>query len=195
MNYRAFVIYGSPGSGKGTQGRVLGSIPGFYHLSTGDVFRSLDFRTEIARTFMEYSSKGHLVPDELTFQVFTQHIEKMIALGSYKPEVDHLILDGIPRTATQAILLRNYVVVQRFFLLDVVDKEKLVARLVKRALKENRADDANEHIIRERFAVFDKETEEILKHYPKEIMFRIDALQYPYEVLRDILMKINTREE
>ncbi|HSI84299.1 MAG: adenylate kinase family protein [Candidatus Methylacidiphilales bacterium] len=194
MHYRAFVIYGSPGSGKGTQGRVLGTIPGFYHLSTGDVFRSLDFRTEIARTFLEYSSKGHLVPDELTFQVFTQHIDKMIALGTYKPEVDHLILDGIPRNAAQAILLRNYVEVRRFFLLEAPDRESLIARLAKRALKEHRIDDANEHVIRERIRVFDKETEEILKNYPSEIMHRIDASQYPYEVLRDILIHINTRE-
>ena len=64
--FRTFLILGAPGSGKGTQGKVLGSIPRFHHLACGDVFRSLDTRTALGQKFVEYSSRGELVPDDVT---------------------------------------------------------------------------------------------------------------------------------
>ena len=64
--FRTFIILGAPGSGKGTQGKILSNIPRFHHFSIGDAFRSLDIRTPIGLEFIEHSSKGHLVPDELT---------------------------------------------------------------------------------------------------------------------------------
>ena len=61
--YQTILLFGAPGSGKGTQGKILGQIPGFYHLSCGEVFRTLDTSSELGRTFMEYSSRGELVPE------------------------------------------------------------------------------------------------------------------------------------
>ena len=69
MKYETYLIIGAPGSGKGTQGKILGAIPRFFHCACGDVFRSLDTRTELGQAFLEYSSKGQLVPDEITVQL------------------------------------------------------------------------------------------------------------------------------
>ena len=74
MKYRTYLIFGAPGSGKGTQGKILGSIPRFFHCACGDVFRQLDTRTEVGQAFMEYSSRGELVPDEVTVKLWmAQH--------------------------------------------------------------------------------------------------------------------------
>src|SRR5213592_3638218 len=62
MRYNTFILFGAPGSGKGTQGKTLGTIPRFYHCACGDVFRSIDTRTKVGKAFLEYSSKGQLVP-------------------------------------------------------------------------------------------------------------------------------------
>ena len=61
MKYQTYILFGAPGSGKGTQGRTLGSIPRFFHCACGDVFRAIDTRTKVGRAFLEYSSKGQLV--------------------------------------------------------------------------------------------------------------------------------------
>ena len=69
MQYRTYLLLGAPGSGKGTQGKILGNIPRFFHLSMGDVFRALDTRTVIGQKFIDYSSRGQLVPDEITMEL------------------------------------------------------------------------------------------------------------------------------
>ena len=66
--YKTVLLFGAPGAGKGTQGKILGKVPGFYHLACGDVFRSLDMGSELGSKFMEYSSRGELVPDALTIE-------------------------------------------------------------------------------------------------------------------------------
>ena len=69
QRFKTFLIFGAPGSGKGTQGQVLGAVPRFFHCACGDVFRSLDTRTEIGQEFLRYSSQGLLVPDDLTVRL------------------------------------------------------------------------------------------------------------------------------
>ena len=64
--YVTYLLMGAPGSGKGTQGKVLGSVPRFFHFACGEVFRSLDTRSPLGQKFIEYSSRGQLVPDDLT---------------------------------------------------------------------------------------------------------------------------------
>src|SRR5246127_141348 len=111
--YVTYLFMGAPGSGKGTQGKVLGSIPRFYHCACGDVFRSMDLRTPIGLKFIEYSSKGLLVPDDLTVQLWHHHIEAQVVGGHFKPDIDALVLDGIPRTANQASLMKDIIDVKR----------------------------------------------------------------------------------
>ena len=68
--YKTVLIFGAPGSGKGTQGKALGSVPRFFHCACGDVFRSLDTRTKIGQAFLDYSSRGELVPAEVTVELW-----------------------------------------------------------------------------------------------------------------------------
>lgn len=186
-HYRTVLIFGAPGSGKGTQGKILGKIPGFYHCACGDVFRSLDPASQLGAEFLEYSSKGELVPDEMTVRLWHESIKKTVDSGKFKPERDYLILDGIPRNVSQAVLMEMHIEVHRVFHLSCPDRDKLVARLKKRALRDNRLDDANEEIIRHRLATYDSESKPMLQHYSAVRRHDIDASMTPIEVLHKIL--------
>mgnify|MGYP001097744543 CR=1 FL=1 len=140
----AILILGAPGSGKGTQGAVLAQIPRFYHYSSGDVFRQLDTRTELGRKFVEYSKQGELVPDELTIQLWASHMRDLVRSHRYKPDIDILVLDGIPRNQDQAKMLEDHVEIHQVFHLSCPNRDELARRLRKRALKEQRLDDASE---------------------------------------------------
>src|SRR5580698_3041378 len=97
MKYRTVRLFGAPGAGKGTQGKILGSIPNFFHCACGDVFRSLSVSSPLGRTFVEYTSRGELVPDEPTVDLWGQFIENSVNSGRFNPQQDTLVLDGIPR--------------------------------------------------------------------------------------------------
>ena len=187
MKYRSILLFGAPGSGKGTQGRILGSIPGFFHCACGEVFRRLQPDSEIGRVFVEYSSRGQLVPDETTIALWRDAIAKVIAAGQFHPEQDTLVLDGIPRNAAQAEMLRDTLDVVGIYFLRCTNPRKLVVRIQHRALKENRFDDANVSIIRERLKTYETETKPVLKFYGKKLVHEIDADQTPPQVLADIL--------
>ena len=107
MKYRTILLVGAPGSGKGTQGKILGTIPDFYHCACGDVFRNLTIDSELGRIFVKYSSKGKLVPDRYTIQLWRENIEAQTQLGRFHPERDTLVLDGIPRNRHQAEMLHD----------------------------------------------------------------------------------------
>ena len=152
MKYHTYFLFGAPGSGKGTQGRSLGSIPRFFHCACGDVFRTLDTRTKVGRAFLEYSSKGQLVPDEITVELWRAHIDAAVDAHEFKPDIDVLVLDGIPRNVGQAEIMDTMIDVQKVFHLSCPNRDALFTRLKKRALKDNRLDDANEEVIKRRLA-------------------------------------------
>jgi adenylate kinase len=185
--FRTFLILGAPGSGKGTQGKVLGAIPRFHHLACGDVFRSLDTRTPLGQKFVEYSSRGELVPDDVTVAFWRANIHQQVDCHVFKPEIDFLVLDGIPRNVEQAQLMEADIEVLRVFHLSCPDREELVRRIRKRALKDNRFDDASEQVIRQRFETYEEETKPILEYYKGERVIDIDASQAPAKVLYDVL--------
>ena len=187
--YTTFILLGAPGCGKGTQGRVMGNIPRFHYFSCGDAFRSLDTRTELGRKFVSFSSKGQLVPDELTIELWQTQIAARIATSEFKPDIDLLLLDGIPRTVHQAELMEPFVDVAGVFHLSCPNRDELARRIRKRALKENRPDDASETVIRSRFETYEAETKPILDHY-EDVVIDIDASQAPVKVLWDILERI-----
>ena len=184
---KAFLILGAPGSGKGTQGKVLGSIPRFHHLACGDVFRSLDTRTAIGQKFVEHSSRGELVPDDVTVELWHANLKQRIDSHQFKPEIDFLILDGIPRNVEQAKFMEPHIEVLKVFHLSCPDRTELARRLRKRALKDNRFDDANETVIQQRFATYEAETKPILDYYAGDRILDIDASQAPAKVLYDII--------
>lgn len=186
----AFIILGAPGSGKGTQGRILGSIPRFFHCACGDVFRSLDTRTPLGRQFVDFSSRGALVPDELTIELWKAQIDNLSATHFYKPDIDFLILDGIPRNVRQAEILSRHIEVHQVFHLSCPNRDELARRMRKRALKENRVDDASDKVIDQRIATYQAETRPILEYYPDEIVTVIDATQPPVKVLAEVIQTI-----
>src|SRR5262249_32763797 len=149
--FHTVLLFGAPGVGKGTQGRILGQIPGFFHLSCGDVFRSLDINSPEGKEIYKYSSKGILVPDEITIRIWKGHLDALTVLSHYKPHEDLLILDGIPRNRRQAELIEEHIEVLKIVHLRCSDVEAMMHRIRRRAIRENRVDDAQEEIIRKRF--------------------------------------------
>jgi len=187
MKYRSILLFGAPGAGKGTQGKVLGAIPNFFHCACGDVFRNLRADSPLGKVFIQYSSRGQLVPDEQTIQLWRQFIEDSTQIGRFHPKQDTLVLDGIPRNVQQAKILRNTLNVTAVFLLKSADEDQLIQRIQRRAIKENRLDDANLNIIRDRLHVYEQETKPVLKFYGRHLVHRINADQTPAKVLSDIL--------
>lgn len=187
MKYRTVLLFGAPGSGKGTQGKILGSIPSFFHFACGDAFRNLRIEDPIGKTFIEFSSKGQLVPDEATIALWAKNIKASTADGEFDPVRDTLILDGIPRNVNQARMLADTLDVKAVFYLACADQTKMVERLQRRALRENRLDDANLEVIRKRLETYARETRPVLDFYGPGIVHEIDATQPPVAVLRTIL--------
>jgi adenylate kinase len=187
MKYRSILLFGAPGAGKGTQGKILGTIPNFFHCACGDVFRSLALESDIGRTFIKYSSRGELVPDQPTVRLWRRYIQNITRSGLFNPATDTLILDGIPRNRHQAEILKDTLDVRALINLHCPDVEKLIKRLQRRALRENRLDDANLEIIRNRQKTYDQLTKPVLDFYGKKIVHNIDSTQTPVEVLSDVL--------
>ncbi|MEM7628062.1 MAG: nucleoside monophosphate kinase [Planctomycetota bacterium] len=185
--YQTVLLFGAPGAGKGTQGKILGRVPGFYHLSCGDVFRSLDINSELGKVFREYSTRGELVPDDVTVQMWAQNIHAQTVLSIFKPNDDLLVLDGIPRNRNQAELMSEHIDVLEVIHLVCRDREAMVDRLQRRALKENRADDAKREVIERRWQVYEDETFPVLDYYPSELVREVDAIGSPGGVLQHVL--------
>jgi len=188
--FKTILLFGAPGAGKGTQGKILSTIPNFYHCACGDVFRNLRIDNELGRIFVEYSSRGELVPDEATIRLWKQSIQGSQSLGQFNPERDTLVLDGIPRNVRQAEILQDSIDVRAVFYLTCSDFSKLVERLQRRALRDNRLDDANLNVIKNRLETYEHETKPVLDFYGSNLVHTIDSTQSPINVLRDILRRI-----
>jgi len=191
MKYNTFLLFGAPGSGKGTQGKTLGTIPRFYHCACGDVFRSIDTRTNVGKAFLDYSSKGQLVPDEVTVELWKEAIDAAVDAHKFKPDIDILVLDGIPRNVVQAKIMERLIDVKKVFHLSCPNRDTLFYRLKKRALKDNRLDDANEEVIQRRLHIYEQDSKPVLDYYSKGKVVAIDATQPPAKVLLDILHSMN----
>jgi adenylate kinase len=185
--YKTVLMFGAPGVGKGTQGKLLGQIPGFHHFATGDMFRSLDRNSELGRKVTQYSSRGELVPDELTIELWKNEVKNRFTRGLYRAETDLLVLDGIPRSVAQARAMEPLIEVLRVVHLTAPDVNQIIQRMKKRAMKEGRQDDADEQVIRRRFEVYEQETSPVLKCYPRTLIHQVDALGPPAEVLMKVL--------
>src|SRR5262245_17081895 len=100
--YRTVLLFGMPGSGKGTQGAVLGQLPALIHVSMGDVFRAIPKEGRFGREIANYTSRGELVPDDLTVRIWQNHIKILELQELLLPGQHTLILDGLPRNYGQA---------------------------------------------------------------------------------------------
>ena len=187
---KTILLFGAPGSGKGTQGRVLGQLPNYFYFACGDVFRNLRLENPLGKKFIEYSSKGELVPDELTVELWRKHVESSTSKGEFHPEHDILVLDGIPRNTHQVEMMSEAIDVRAVLHLACSDMSKMEERIQRRALKENRMDDGNIEVIRQRFETYKQETQHVLDCYPNDIIHDIDSTNSPAKVLLNILSVI-----
>ncbi len=189
--YRTILLFGMPGSGKGTQGSVLGQLPDLVHISCGDIFRKLPKYGTLGKEIVDFTSQGLLVPDDLTVRIWERHI-KILELQEYLlPGIHTLVLDGLPRNYTQAERLDHMLDVAQIFHLRIADNAKAMVRLKSRALRENRLDDTNEEVIRRRLKTYYDETYQTLSYYDPARIFDIDAGQPPIHVLRDIIDRMS----
>jgi adenylate kinase len=187
MRYPCVLLFGAPGSGKGTQGKILARIPGFVHCACGDVFRSLDLNSDLGRIFYDYSSRGELVPDEVTVALWHEWLDATVLTHQFDPTSQYLVLDGIPRNVAQARLMEDHIEVRRIVHLICRDQQQLYHRMKRRALHENRYDDASDRTIQQRLEVYEHETRRVLDYYPRDILVEVDGSQTPIRVLQDIL--------
>ena len=189
--YRTVLLFGMPGSGKGTQGAVLGQLPDLMHISCGDLFRKLPKYGALGKEIVDHTSQGLLVPDDLTVRIWERHI-KILELQEFLfPEIHTLILDGLPRNYTQAERLDHMLDVVQIFHLKITDNAKTMERLKSRALRENRLDDINDEVIRRRLQTYHDETYQTLSFYDKSLICDVDAGQPPIDVLRDIIVRMS----
>ena len=125
MKFRTILLFGAPGAGKGTQGKILGTIPNFFHCACGDVFRSLKPDSSVGQIFLDYSSRGQLVPDQPTVDLWQEFIHNSTRTGRFHPQNDTLVLDGIPRNEHQAEMLKDTLEVVSIFYLRCTEEENL----------------------------------------------------------------------
>ena len=139
--YRTILLFGMPGSGKGTQGTVLGQLPDLVHISCGDLFRKLPKYGTLGKEIVDFTSQGFLVPDDLTVRIWERHIKILELQELLLPDQHTLVLDGLPRNLAQAERLDHVLDVLQIFHLKIDDMYKAGERLKARALRENRLDE------------------------------------------------------
>jgi adenylate kinase len=159
------IMFGPPGSGKGTHSIKLAEKYQLIHLSTGDIFRSeIANKSSLGMEAKQFMDKGALVPDDLVIKLLLSTLEKHKTAKGF-------IFDGFPRTIVQAQKLdeqlnKKEIPIKLVISLEVDDNE-IIARLVKRGLDSGRSDDTEE-VIRQRLEVYNKQTAPLLDFYTKQ---------------------------
>jgi len=164
------VLFGPPGAGKGTQSEILIDKYQLVHLSTGDIFRSnIKGETALGKEAKSFMDKGELVPDSLTISMLQSEVEK-------HPGAKGFIFDGFPRTSAQAEALDVFLTSRNTSISGMlaleVEEEELIKRLLNRAKTSGRADDSDESIVRNRIAVYNRETAPVAEFYKNQNKYR-----------------------
>jgi len=159
------ILFGPPGSGKGTQSERLIAKYGLKHLSTGDLLRSeIAGATPLGMAAKSFMDKGQLVPDEVVIEMISSALDN-------NPQANGFLFDGFPRTTAQAEAL-DKLLNQKGTEISVVlalqvTKDELVKRLLNRGLTSGRSDDVNEDIIRARIDEYERKTAAVADYYKK----------------------------
>ena len=186
------VLFGAPGSGKGTQSEKIIDKYGLHHISTGEVLRkNIKEGTELGKIADSYISKGHLIPDSLMVDILRHELK------SLPSDTKGVIFDGFPRTIPQAVELENILSEMGQGLTGVVGlevpEEELVARMLKRGAETGRADD-NIDTILNRLKVYHDQTEPLKEHYQgKGSYLQIDGLGDVNDIFSSISNAIDER--
>jgi adenylate kinase len=159
------ILFGPPGSGKGTQSERLIAKYGLKHLSTGDILRSeIAGQTPLGSAAKSYMDKGQLVPDEVVIEMISSALDN-------NPQANGFLFDGFPRTNAQAEALDKLLSQKGTSIAVVlalqVSQHELIKRLLNRGLTSGRSDDTNEEVISARIAEYEKKTAAVADYYRK----------------------------
>lgn len=187
------VIFGAPGSGKGTQSDLMIEKYGLGHISTGDVLRSeIKNETELGKTAKSFIDKGQLIPDELMIDILAS------VYDSFGKEHKGVIFDGFPRTIPQAEALKKMLnerghKIAAMIELDVPEDE-LMKRLIKRGQESGRSDD-NAETIKKRLDVYHNQTAPLIEWYNNEgLHYHINGLGELDRIFADVCKVIDSVE-
>jgi adenylate kinase len=163
VNMFNLILFGPPGSGKGTQSEKLIAKYGLKHLSTGDLLRSeIANQTALGVEAKKLMDKGQLVPDEVVIGMISSALDA-------NPEAKGFLFDGFPRTPAQAEALDKLLDLKKTSIAVMlalnVSEEELVKRLMKRGETSGRSDDTNENVIRARITEYRNKTEVVAEYY------------------------------
>lgn len=163
------ILFGPPGSGKGTQSDKLVDKYGLIHLSTGNLLREeIANKTPLGLEAKGFMDKGQLVPDEVVIGMVDSYFDK-------HKEAKGFLFDGFPRTVAQAQALDKLLELKKTTIASVlaleVGEEELIKRLLNRGKTSGRSDDLDEQIIRKRFSVYTSDTTPVAEHYKKARKF------------------------
>lgn len=183
------ILFGPPGSGKGTQAQRLAEAYDLVHISTGDMFRAeIEGETALGREAKRYMDAGQLVPDTVTLGMFRSRIDG-------HPDAAGFIYDGFPRTVAQAQALDHLLggmdaEIKVLIALDV-DEDEITRRLLERGKTSKRVDDRDEATIRKRFQVYEKQTAPVFEYYDghgKSVRVQgVGAIEDIYAKLRGVI--------
>jgi adenylate kinase len=164
------ILFGPPGSGKGTQSANLIKKYGLIHLSTGDLLRSeIEGQTPLGLEAKKFMDAGQLVPDEVVIGMISTKLDA-------NPDARGFIFDGFPRTTAQAEALDKLLALKKTSISAVlsleVPEDELIKRLLNRGLTSGRSDDANEDIVKARIVEYHNKTAPVADHYAKYGKFK-----------------------
>ena len=186
-----FVLFGKPGSGKGTQAEHLSEKYKLYHISTGDLFRkNISQNTNLGLLAQSYMDKGELVPDEVTIKMLENEIKE-------NPQSKGFLFDGFPRTIAQAESLDKFLKsidmqINATIALDV-DEEELISRIIDRGKTSNRSDDQDIEKIQNRFNEYNMKTSTLSRYYKNQkIFFEVDGSGTVHEITKRLFDLIDS---
>lgn len=186
------ILFGPPGSGKGTQSEKLIGRYRFKHLSTGDLLRKeIAEQTALGMEAKNLMDKGQLVPDEVVIGMISSALDA-------NPEVSGFLFDGFPRTTAQAEALDKLLALKKTEIGVVValsvPEEELIARMVNRARTSGRSDDADESVQKKRLQVYERDTLPVAGHYEKlGRLVHVDGLGGIEDIFGRICSQIESR--
>ena len=185
------VLFGKPGTGKGTQADFLKHKYNLVHLSTGDIFRfNIKNDTELGRLAKTYMDNGDLVPDEVTIQMLQSEVDK-------NPQAAGFLFDGFPRTIAQAEALDKFLAGKNQKITATValeaNDEILVQRLLERGKTSGRPDDQDEEKIRNRYQEYNEKTAPLMDFYKAQHKFyAVDGIGSIEEVTERLSLVLDT---